>query len=220
MQPNRDWRSLGLSNIPYLKGPEDIGNPAYALLPRELFTELSASYAPMGIQPVAWKRQATSGMRLGRARGFTLIELIVVLVLLGVIAAVAIPRFVDLTGAGKRNVTRERMNNIRRAIMGDPTVVVGGRFSFAGFRGDLNQLPDPLAQLATQGALPAWNAFSRRGWNGPYIDAGQLSDGWGNPISIGGFDADGVNGRTFTLRSAGPDGVAGDADDILLTVNF
>ena len=151
---------------------------------------------------------------------FTLIEIILILVLLGVIAGIAIPRYVDLTGAGKRNVTQERMNSIRRAIMGDPTVVAGGQFSYAGFRGDVNQLPSPLSQLTTQGALASWNKFTRSGWNGPYVDAAQLNDGWGNSITIGNFDASGVNGRTFTLRSAGPDGIAGNSDDIVLTVNF
>lgn len=159
-------------------------------------------------------------MGLRDQRGFTLIEIIIILILLGVIAGVAIPRYVDLASAGRRNATQERINNIRRAIMGDPTASVGGHFSYAGFRGDLNQLPSPLSQLTTQGALPAWNTFTRRGWNGPYIDPAQVNDGWGNPITIGSFDANGVNGRTFTLRSAGPDGIAGNADDIVLTVNF
>jgi len=159
-------------------------------------------------------------MRLRTPKGFTLIEIILVLVLLAVIAGIAIPRYVDLTGAGKRTVTQERMNNIRRAIMGDPTMVVGGAFSQAGFRGDLNQLPSPVTQLTTRGALPAWDKFARRGWNGPYIDAGQLNDAWGQTITVGSFDANGVNGRTFTLRSAGPDGIAGNADDIVLVVTF
>jgi type II secretory pathway pseudopilin PulG len=154
------------------------------------------------------------------ARAFTLLEIVIILILLGIITAIAVPRYVDLFGAGKKNVTQERMNNIRRAIMGDPTVNVGGQFSAAGFRGDLNQLPSPLSQLTTQGALPAWNPFTHRGWNGPYIDTAQLTDGWGNAIAIGGFDVNGVNGRAFTLRSAGPDGIAGNADDVVLTVNY
>lgn len=153
-------------------------------------------------------------------RAFTLVEIVIVLILLGIIVAIAVPRYVDLFGAGKQNVTQERMNSIRRAIMGDPTVNVGGQFSAAGFRGDLNQLPSPLSQLTTQGALPAWNPFTHRGWNGPYVDTAQLTDGWGHAITIGSFDASGVNGRTFTLRSAGPDGIAGNADDVVLTVNF
>jgi type II secretory pathway pseudopilin PulG len=153
-------------------------------------------------------------------RAFTLIEIIIILVLLGIIGAIAVPRYVDLFGAGKQTITQERMNNIRRAIMVDPTAKVGGQFSSAGFRGDLNQLPSPLSQLTTQGALPAWNKFTRRGWNGPYIDTAQLTDGWGRAITIGAFDANGVNGRTFTLRSAGPDGIAGNADDVVLSVNF
>lgn len=154
------------------------------------------------------------------ARGFTLVEIIIVLVLLGIIGTIAVPRFVDLFSAGKRTVTQERMSHIRRAIMGDPTANVGGQFSSAGFRGDLNQLPSPLSQLTTPGALPAWNKFTRRGWNGPYLDAAQLTDGWGRAITIGNFDVDGVAGRVYSLRSAGPDGIAGNADDIVLNVSF
>jgi prepilin-type N-terminal cleavage/methylation domain-containing protein len=169
---------------------------------------------------MAGEERRCVGWGLRAPRGFTLIEIILILILLGVLAAVAVPRYVDLAGAGRRNVTQERMNNSRRAIMGDPTSSVGGQFSYPGFRGDLNRLPSPLSQLTTQGALPAWDKFTRRGWNGPYVDAPQLNDGWGNPITIGDFDANGVNGRTFTLRSAGPDGIAGNADDIVLTVNF
>ena len=41
---------------------------------------------------------------LGNQKGFTLIEIIAVLIILGVIAAVAVPKFVDMQTIGRAHV--------------------------------------------------------------------------------------------------------------------
>src|SRR4030042_704680 len=53
--------------------------------------------------------------KINRA-GFTLIELIMVIVILGILAAVAIPKFVDLTGEAKNAATKGGLGAIRSAV--------------------------------------------------------------------------------------------------------
>lgn len=49
-------------------------------------------------------------------KGFTLIELVIVIVILGILAAVAIPRFVDLTGQAKDAAARGALGGLRSGI--------------------------------------------------------------------------------------------------------
>jgi len=128
----------------------------------------------------------TSGqhVKLGQA-GFTLIELVIIIVILGIVAAVAIPRFQDMATSSRTTASREEMRALKQAIVGNPDVVAGGELVDRGFEGDIGAVPQ-----------------QRLGWNGPYIDSAQggyLRDAWDiayvyqpgsrRIISIGGPDS-------------------------------
>ena len=114
---------------------------------------------------------------------FTLIELVIIIVVLGILAAVAIPRMGGLTENSKVNATKAEMAMLKRAIIGNAQVTSGGRYIDVGYEGDVGTLPDSLVELAVKpAAVAAYDKFTRRGWNGPYVDtAGNeyLTDSWG-----------------------------------------
>ena len=49
-------------------------------------------------------------------KGFTLIELVVVMIILGILAVVAIPRFIDLTGQAKAEATKAALGAVRSTL--------------------------------------------------------------------------------------------------------
>ncbi len=51
-----------------------------------------------------------------KEKGFTLIELVIVLILLGILAAVAIPKFLDLQEEAKKNAIKGSLASVRSAI--------------------------------------------------------------------------------------------------------
>lgn len=140
-------------------------------------------------------------------RGFTLIELVIVIVTLGIVAAVAIPRFGNITESSKTNATRSEMIVLKKAIVGNPESVAGGEYIDRGFEGDVGFVPSQLVDLTRKpDSVAAYDKFTRLGWNGPYVDSAQalyLNDSWGTPyvyqpgsrriVSVGGPDSIIVN---------------------------
>lgn len=118
------------------------------------------------------------------AAGFTLTELVMVIVVLGILAVAVIPKFADLADTAKETSTKEEMLTLKRAIVGNPQVVAGGQLIERGFEGDIGQIPNQLLDLAKKpDSLSSYNKLTRLGWNGPYIDSGSgeyLKDSWGN----------------------------------------
>lgn len=118
-----------------------------------------------------------------REAGFTLVELVIILVVLGIIAGVAIPKFGNLTNSSKITATKKEMLALKRAIVGDPSVVAGGQLVDRGFEGDVGFVPSSLSDLAIKpDSIPSYNKLTRLGWNGAYIDSSggdYLRDAWG-----------------------------------------
>jgi len=105
------------------------------------------------------------------------------------------------------------MQEIRLAFVGDSTQIVEGTYLRTGIVNDLGGKPTSLASLTNQGAYSYYDPTTRRGWKGPYVDStGQnwSVDAWGNAFVY--------NSNAMTLTSCGPDGVCGDADDIVVNL--
>lgn len=119
--------------------------------------------------------------------GFTLVELVIIIVTLGILAAVAIPRFADVAESSRVTATRDELNKLKRAIIGDPSATAGGDYIDRGFEGDIGYPPSALIDLVRKpDSISAYDRLTRIGWNGPYIDSAEtryLTDAWGNPYS-------------------------------------
>jgi type II secretory pathway pseudopilin PulG len=161
-------------------------------------------------------------MRVQRDKGLSLIEVIVILAVMVILIALLVPSTVQILSGARRNVTLDEMENLKKAMIGDPDLKTSGVRSSFAYLGDMGNLPSTLDDLVTQGAQPAYAFNSSKGvgagWRGPYITLGPGSDAASHRVDAFGNDytysnTDYVNGLGQTVDakivSLGADGVTG-----------
>ena len=126
------------------------------------------------------------------APGFTLIEVLLVVAILGILATVVVVNFSGKQKGAMIKATRASIGAVCTAV--DMYEVDNGAF------------PSSLQNLVT--------ASGERNWNGPYLRGGIPQDAWGTPFNYA-LQGD----SAYVVTSAGPDGQFGSDDDLTNQTN-
>ncbi|MGY2048201.1 type II secretion system major pseudopilin GspG [Methylobacterium sp. JK268] len=136
--------------------------------------------------------------RPGRTRrdagaGFSLVELLVVLAIIGMIATMVTPQVLGYLGRAKGETARIQVRNLAQAV--------------ELYYLDLGAYPSSQEGLS---ALVTPPAGAQAAWRGPYLrDAKGLVDPWGHPYL---YRAPGSGGAPFEISYASPDAPKGSAE--------
>lgn len=128
---------------------------------------------------------------LNRNKGFTLLEMLVVLVIIGLLAGLVGPRLFGKVDASKVKTAQAQIKMLRGAL--------------ETLRLDVGRFPSPQEGLTMLYAPPADEKLKNR-WNGPYLDEEVPLDPWDAPYQ---YSMPGRPGQPFALYSLGADGQPG-----------
>ncbi|MFY0736040.1 type II secretion system major pseudopilin GspG [Aurantimonas sp. NFXS3] len=130
-----------------------------------------------------------------RDGGFTLVELLVVLVILSLVMGLVGPRVLNYLGDARAKTAQMQIESLSSAL--DLFFLDVGRYPTER---------EGLAVLVEKGSIP--------GWNGPYVQQSKVPiDPWGKPYQYQST----ATGIGFEIRSLGPDGSGGGGGAVDIT---
>jgi len=116
-----------------------------------------------------------------RQRGFTLVELLLVLVILALIAGLVLPGIIGKAESAKAKAASSQISRISMSV--------------ESFYLDTGVTPSSLNDLVDEPS-------GVTGWNGPYIKNSLLKDPWGEPYK---YRVPGDHGNDYDIWSFGAD---------------
>lgn len=151
---------------------------------------------PPRFKALGSRRSVCPGWACKEVNGFTLLELLVVVAIIGLLAAYVGPKYYSQVGKSEQSVAKSQVEAFSRAL--------------GTYRLDVGTFPTTEEGL---GALLTKPAAATK-WNGPYLDKAVPMDPWGRPYV---YRSPGERGGDFEIESYGKDGQpsgTGDAADI------
>lgn len=127
--------------------------------------------------------------------GFTLLELLVVMVIIGLLAGFVAPRYFQHVGKSESRAASAQIDGLSKAL--------------DAYRLDVGRYPTTEQGLAALNRRPD----NEPRWQGPYLQKTVPNDPWGRPY---GYKSPGEHGEfdLFSLGKDGQPGGTGDAADI------
>lgn len=130
-------------------------------------------------------------------RAFTFIEIMFVVVIIGVLLAVAVPKLTGQSKTAKIKATELAIRNVGVALK---------RYEM-----EVGDFPSTSQGLAALIEKPS--TVDAGQWGGPYLDEdAEPKDSWGRKLN---YRSPGEHKKDYDLWSSGPDGQEGNDDDVV-----